>query len=305
MQNPSDLKIGIVGNCYFDEVYILERFPQPDDKVTAIDLKVNLGGSATNTAVGLAKLGIKPILISAIGNDKSGNLIYDELTIRNIDPSYLIKTDGQTGRTIILLDEKKTSTKIGFPGASAKLIHGLENSDVMDIEFDLIHLASVDLETASFIAKHANYRFLTLDFGARTLQASDDEINAFLPKLNIAFLNRNVFHRLYPNSKLEVQDLKELELPCNIVLTAGPKGMFSKVNGEVFYQGIYDVEVVDTTGAGDAAASAILWGTLLEKKWDDILKIASALAAIKIGTYGASNGHPTMEQINTFLENRE
>lgn len=295
------LFIGVIGNCYFDEIYRVDKFPEPDDKITAFDMKVSLGGSATNVSAGLAKLKLHPRLISAIGNDSAGENIRSELKSRKIDPSYLSRMKGQTGRTIILLEKDKTSTKIGYPGVCSDLKEALKFTKSVDEIFDIIHMASIRIDTAEMVMKNNFSQLLTLDFGARTLEASNEEIMEFLPKINLAFLNRNVFKRLYPKFKLEIADLEKIDFPCNVVITAGDTGLFAKIDGITYYQPIFKVKVVDTTGAGDAAAAVILWGYMNKKDWSENLKFGAAAAAIKLQTFGASNGHPTLEQVEKFI----
>ncbi|MFV2016733.1 MAG: carbohydrate kinase family protein, partial [Candidatus Heimdallarchaeota archaeon] len=264
--------IGVIGNCYFDEIYRVDKFPEPDDKITAFDMQVSLGGSATNVSAGLAKLKLYPRLISAIGNDTAGENIQTELKSRKIDASYLSKMSGQTGRTIILLENNKTSTKIGYPGVCSDLKKALKFTKSVDEIFDIIHMASIRIDTAEMVMQNNFSRQLTLDFGARTLEASNKEIMDFLPKIDLAFFNRNVFKRLYPNYQLDLESIDNIEFPCNVVITAGEDGLFAKIDDKAYFQPIYKVKVVDTTGAGDAAAAAILWGFLNQKDWTENLK---------------------------------
>ncbi|MHA2098573.1 MAG: carbohydrate kinase family protein [Candidatus Kariarchaeaceae archaeon] len=297
--------IGVIGNCYFDEIYRVDKFPELDDKITAFDMQVSLGGSATNVSAGLAKLKMHPRLISAIGNDKAGENIKEELKSRNIDSSYLTKRKGQTGRTIILLENNKSSTKIGYPGVCGDLQEALKFTKSVDETFDIIHMASIKISTAKMVIQNNFSTQLTLDFGARTLEASNEEILEFLPKINLAFFNRNVFKRLYPKSKLDLDGINAIEFPCNVVITAGKEGLFAKIDGKSHFQSIYKTKVVDTTGAGDAAAAAILWGYLNNKDWETNLKYGAAAAAIKLQTFGASNGHPTIEQLEKFITTKK
>lgn len=294
--------IGVIGNCYFDEIYRIDKFPKQDDKITATDMEVSLGGSATNVSAGLSKLGLYPRLISAIGNDTAGKNIPDELKARRIDASYLTKMKGQTGRTIILLEKNKSSTKIGYPGVCGDLKEALKFTKSMDETFDIIHMASVKIDTAEMVIKNNFSRQFTLDFGARTLEAANEEILEFLPKIDLAFFNRNVFKKLYPNALLNTKSIESIEFPCNTIITAGNEGIFAKIEGKTYFQPIFQVKVVDTTGAGDAAAAAILWGFTNDKDWELILEYAAAAAALKLQTFGASNGHASIEQIEKFIK---
>lgn len=87
-------------------------------------------------------------------------------------------------------------------------------------------------------------------------------------------------------------------LPC---VTLGEKGAMALVDGRIVYVEGFQIEVVDTTGAGDVFHGGFIYGLL--RDWDllDILRFANAAAALKCRSLGGRKGIPTLEEIQAFL----
>ncbi|MHA2503016.1 MAG: carbohydrate kinase family protein, partial [Candidatus Kariarchaeaceae archaeon] len=117
--------IAVIGNCYFDEIYSIDEFPEKDTKSIATSLKISLGGSATNTAAGLAALGVSTYLFTALGDDPDALRLFKKVRKKGILTQYITHLKGKSGRTIILLDKSKSSTKIGYQGVCSDLSESL------------------------------------------------------------------------------------------------------------------------------------------------------------------------------------
>lgn len=71
--------------------------------------------------------------------------------------------------------------------------------------------------------------------------------------------------------------------------------------GEVFSSPSYDVDVVDTLGAGDAFNGGFIAACLAEKDLQEATRWGNAAAALKIGKTGA-RGSPSREELLTLLD---
>ncbi|MHA1790063.1 MAG: carbohydrate kinase family protein, partial [Candidatus Helarchaeota archaeon] len=72
-----------------------------------------------------------------------------------------------------------------------------------------------------------------------------------------------------------------------------------------YYCETFKVDVKNTTGAGDAFSGGFLYALLKKKPIDEILKIASAVAANKIQYFGVRKGLPTEDELTQFLKEHE
>jgi len=107
-------------------------------------------------------------------------------------------------------------------------------------------------------------------------------------------------HEDLPQAGRAVLDLG----PRIVVQTEGVDGSYTVSPDDEFHTPAFEVDVIDTTGAGDVFHGAYLAG--LVKDWDlrRIATFASAVAAIHCTVLGNRKGIPSMEKVETFLRER-
>lgn len=289
--------VASIGNVYFDETYIIERYPEADEKVTARDVKIALGGSASNVSTALSNLDMDAYLFSKLGNDSTASELLQILVEKRIIVKYISKVKGNSGRTIILLDNKKQSTKIGYSGVCSTLTD-LQHLDALS-EFSHVHLASVRAEMIDMVLKKKGNASISVDIGAKTLEGDLSALRFNIDKVDLLFMNRGAFKKIY---NYQLTELHQLKLKPILFITAGEEGIYALDSGNVYREAAKEVIVVDTTGAGDAAAAAIIYGFLHGESVPVLLKRGVISATKKIQTYGASNGHITQEELEKQLQ---
>ena len=84
-------------------------------------------------------------------------------------------------------------------------------------------------------------------------------------------------------------------------ITLGDKGSITIAGEDIFQTPAFNVEVIDTTGAGDVFHGGYIYGLL--QKWDikKVVRFASAFAALKSQKLGGRAGIPTLEEVKSFL----
>ena len=85
---------------------------------------------------------------------------------------------------------------------------------------------------------------------------------------------------------------------AKIVLTLGEKGVKFKDGDLILEHGIFDVPVVDTTGAGDTFTGYFLGGLVQGYSYMEALRLASLASAIAVSRRGAESSIPFMEEVN-------
>ncbi|MGH2570921.1 MAG: carbohydrate kinase family protein, partial [bacterium] len=92
--------------------------------------------------------------------------------------------------------------------------------------------------------------------------------------------------------------------PRLVAITRGEKGCVAVAgrSGAPFEVPAFPVEVVDTTGAGDAFHAGAAWALLRGKTWEPALRFAAAVAACKCRHEGAREGLPRADEVGRFLD---
>ena len=94
----ADARILVVGDVMLDRYWWgkVDRIsPEAPVPVVLLDRSTAAAGGAANVAINIAGLGATPTLIGAVGNDADGSLLAAELSLRNVDPAYLLKLNGR------------------------------------------------------------------------------------------------------------------------------------------------------------------------------------------------------------------
>ena len=97
------LDVVCFGALNMDKLYRVNRIAREEEESVIGSFKESPGGSAANTAVGLARLGIKTGYIGKVSNDREGKLLLDNF-----------KTEGVDTRGVIVSKEDRSGVVIGF-----------------------------------------------------------------------------------------------------------------------------------------------------------------------------------------------
>ena len=88
-------------------------------------------------------------------------------------------------------------------------------------------------------------------------------------------------------------------------VTRGSEGYFwVGKEGKTGHQPAFDLDIVDTTGAGDAFHGAFAWALAQGRAVSECARIAAAVSALKCRRLGARSGLPTRDELDSFLAGR-
>ena len=111
-----------IGNINLDWICTLPHLPNPDEKVNITKLNIFPGGSASNFAASLARLGSAVAIYGHVGNDAEGREALRALNEEQVNTARVIREkDLATGFVIILVGEDGQSMKLRFRGANTRL----------------------------------------------------------------------------------------------------------------------------------------------------------------------------------------
>lgn len=299
-----------MGALLVDELGRTEKLPTENEEIFLDQLEIKPGGSAANTAVACSRLNLATGFIGAIGNDREGDFLLEDLKKENVDTSQLMKRmDAPTGKCIIITDRKESRHMYAFTGAGNRI-----DIDEKDTEYilnaDILHIAdliNVDpLIRAAEIASTTRSTQVALNPGGLIIGLGYSRIQRLLSLTNIYISSLEEAEKLYTMKDREamVQSLFNEGIET-VALTMGKQGCFIANPAEAHMISAFDVkEVVDTTGAGDAFSAGFLYGILNRYDLKTCGYCGNAVAALCIQEFGARNGVPTEEELKNYLRTR-
>nr|WP_300093583.1 ribokinase [Sedimentibacter sp.] len=290
-------KTVVVGSINVDLVFTSDIRPKAGETVMGSTFSTIPGGKGANQAVAASKLGASSTMIGCIGNDQNGEFSINNLNLMNVDTSCIKKTDNApTGVANIVVAEHDNSI-IVIAGANYEITkEDIDNCRDVILSADIVLLQlEIPLEVVEYTAqlcRKNNVRVLlnpapavelpkTLIENATYITPNEHELNIILGKQN----NVDETIKMYPNK---------------IIVTMGSKGVKYFDGSEMKLVPSYNVEVVDTTGAGDTFCGGLAAALVKGDKLEDAIKFANKAAAISITKLGAQSGMPTLEEFNNF-----
>jgi sugar/nucleoside kinase (ribokinase family) len=271
------------------------------------------GGSAANTIAALASLGGKGAFIGKVRDDQLGGIFRHDILSLGITYRTTPAADGpSTGRCLVFVTPDAHRTMQTFLGASAEL--GPE-----DVDEELIASSRVTylegylwdrprareaFAKAAGIAHQARHRVaLSLSDPFCVDRHRADFADLIDSHIDVLFANEDEIVSLYQVHSFDAA-LQRVRHHCEVaVLTRSEKGSVVVANSEIH---IVDaepaVQVIDTTGAGDAFAAGFLFGYTRGMGLDACARIGSVAAAEVISHFGARAETPLAHLVQKHLE---
>ncbi len=273
------------------------RLPKTGETVNSHEYAESHGGKAANQAVAAARLGARTALITRLGKDSIGQIAYDLFQNENLDVSQIIMDDAVgTGASFIILDQKGLQLITNYAGASARLnLKDIERAQpVLQAASTLLLQGEISAEISLFAAKLAGAKTLVI------LDPSPVEVFSGIKRFeNVDILtpNEQEAELLTGRSNPDAAMIAELTGVPTIVITRGADG------AEVFHRGKTThvpsprVEVVDTTGAGDAFNGAMAAGLDRGLDLNTAIEHACRCASFSVGRRFCIPSFPTLRDI--------
>ncbi len=299
------LDVVAIGNANVDIIMYVDKVPEEDEAIEAYDSIISAGGSASNYAVALARLGMKSGFIGRIGKDSFGEFIKKEFEKEGVDISNLIvDNEHPTGKVFIIVTRNGVRRMIAYRGANAYMSR--EDIDEKYVsKAKVVHVASIRKKLAEAIAEIASKYGITFSYdpGSIVCHYSIEELRPIFSHVKILYLNLRELECLTKVKDPESASKLLQYGPKLIVIKMGSKGSYLVLSEARIRVPPYKPrKVVDTTGAGDVFAAA-LTASLLKgySLWDSAL-FASVAAGIKVERKGARNGIPCEHEVLEIFE---
>ena len=296
-----------IGDTNVDLIVKVDHIPAHDEKVRGTLLGKFPGGIIGNFCAAAAKFGATTGVVTKLGKDEYGDLCLNDFAKRGINVAGLVQKENvDTYFCVIHLDStgEKALTIVQTSGF-------LPQKEEIDLEYvrgaRYVHMTTLDVDLANYVfgQLEGSGCVVSLDIEATSSKVDTSVWSTVLSKLDIAFPNLAGLQALTGQQDSEQGARYLLDRGVKIVVvTCGSQGVRIYREQYSYEHPIYQVDVKDTTGAGDCFNAVFI--ACLSKSWpiERAAKYASAAAAISIQSVGAREGLPACDEVEAFLKKR-
>jgi len=289
------------GALNVDRLYRVNRIAREDEESYIIGFKEASGGSAANTAVGLARLGLKTGFIGKVSDDREGKLLIRDFEKEGVDTKGIVILRGdRSGVVAGFVDRKGERALYVDPGVNDFLqFEEIDLKYTQNTEF--LHLTSFVGEKPfraqkNLIKTLSNVR-ISFDPGELYTRKGPASLLPIIKSSSILFLNRNEM-KMLTGEEYEKGSKILLKKGAGIVaVKLGNKGCHVTDGKESHMVEPYKVKVVDTTGAGDAFCAGFLYGLMEKKDLHECGRLGNFVASKCITKAGAREGLPKVSDL--------
>ena len=294
-----------IGSFAIDYLCVTDNYPREDEKLEVDALEMQGGGNVATACVAAGRLGGNVCYHGAVGSDENTQLILEELRREKINTDHVEIKKGKNPVAFVIINRKNSTRTIVY---SKKQVPSFDYEDVNTKIISECRVLLIDFyyEKASLKAsKEAQKLGIPVVLDAERVTPLTDEILRNTSHV-VASKNFALEFTASPqdrNPDKVLDDFSQKTICPFIFITLGPDGVigFDRKNNKKYSQNAFEIDVFDTTGAGDVFHGA--FSLFLSRKYsiDDILKYASACSAIKCRELGGRKGIPTMNEVQDFL----
>jgi sugar/nucleoside kinase (ribokinase family) len=303
---PEPAKVVGIGSCGVDYFAIVPRLLGPEEKINADRLEIHAGGVTGNNLTQVGRLGVSAAWLGLIGDDDAGRLITKAFADDGLDLSGIETIKGEQSTFVwIPVDAQGERCIYMFPNINGKLsaaqVRTLFTEHIMKARHfhtEASQLPLPPIKQGMQIANAAGVRVIfDLDvapsYFAQANLGSAEELTATLHLVDVLKPCKAAAREITGESDYEKMASKLLALgPKLVALTMGADGCLIASSEKMVHIPPFKVNVVDSTGAGDAFMGGLSYGLLQEWDAQRVGTFANACAAICCTKVGArSMGH--------------
>jgi len=291
-----------VGLNATDTIIRLPHFPSFNSKVEFRVSEVLPGGQVATAVTACARWGLRARYVGKIGDDGAGQLQQNELRSSGIEAHWIVVPDCQSQSSFILVDEDTGErTVLWKRDPRLELLPSdLQRDWIMRAK--LLHVDGHDCPSATQAAQWARSAGIPV---TADLDNRYPGVEALLEQVDYAITSQEFPARIMGQSDLLLSlPAMASRFGCRLVAaTLGADGVLAWDGHRFHYVPAFDLQPVDTTGAGDVFHAAFAYGLLNGQDSPQILEFGCAAAGLSCLGMGARGGIAAIEEINRLMIN--
>jgi ribokinase len=272
-------RIIVAGSLNQDLFCYVDHLPRRGETLASLDVHRQLGGKGFNQAVALRRLGAEVEMVGAVGSDEAGRAFEAQLDSLGIGRRLLHRLEAPTGLAMITVDAEGDNTIVLAPGAnvalSPELVEKLPEADALMVQGELRPATTI--------------RAVELARGVRVVNPAPAslELSPAIALADVVVANEGEAADMGGVDRMQGMGA------AAVVVTLGSRGALL----DNTLVPAPRVEVVDSTGAGDAFCAALTLALVEGRELEEAMAFANRAGAAACLRQGTSEAMPTRAEV--------
>jgi len=270
-----------------------------------------VGGNGASTALALAKLGVPVRLLGAVGRDREGDGLMEILSRAGVDTAAVGRVDAATPASVVLVNEAGDRRILHRPGASQEaFVEPVTFGPGMIAGMSHFHLCSLFIlprmrahAAATLAGARAAGLTTSLDTNWDAQGRWMQDLESSMPHLDLLFMNEDEARM--------ITGFSDPARAAGVVREKGARAVVVKLSGNgcaIFTEDremccpAFDVDAIDTTGAGDCFVAGFLAALRKGATYEQAGRFANGVAALTVQSIGAAENVPAYEETEAWIQ---
>lgn len=291
-------RIVVVGSINMDLVTQASRFVGPGETILGEDFVTVPGGKGANQAVAAARLDAEVALVGATGDDAFGASLRTGLAAEGIDLTHVSSLADCASGTASITVAGGENQIIVVPAANARVtpVQVERAQDLIERADAVLVQMEIPLDAVEATLRLGHKLGVPVILNPAPAQ---ELLKTWLMLARYVTPNQHELAILLgADPSVDFRELMRRS-PCPVVLTRGGDGAWFREDAEPTHQPAFEVDVVDSTGAGDTFNAAL--AVFLHEGLQIAVRKASAAAAMSVAKLGAQGGMPRLAELEDWL----
>jgi ribokinase len=299
--------IVVFGSINADLTARVDRFPQPGETLAGLSFAAAPGGKGANQALAARRAGAVVSMVGAVGSDPLAAKALSGLASGGVDIDNVRRVDTPTGVAMIQVDAQGQNSIVVVRGANDEVVATAVPDSALGPTTTLVLQLEVPLAAVYDIAARAHARGAHVVLNAAPAAAMPD---ALLSLLDVLIVNEHEAEALAATRNVPLLPepfavAMHQRFRCATIVTLGPRGVVAAKTGAILRAAAPPVDVVDTTGAGDAFVGAFAAALDRGALWRRALAEGVAAGSLACARAGAQAALPMAKAISQLADKVE
>jgi len=301
-------KIVVLGSFVVDLTSRAPHLPVPGETVLGTRFKMGPGGKGGNQGVAARRAGADAVMITKVGDDVFGRMAIDNFANEGFDTGFiLIDDEHETGTALIMVDENTGQNKILVVGGACahftdddikRITPTIQDADILLTQLEI----NMDATQAAIdIASRAG---VDIVLNTAPVQPVPDEMLKKVTYVTPNEVEASILTGVNVKTPADAANAARVFLDKGVrgvIITLGEQGVFVTDGQRDELIPPYHVDVVETTGAGDAFSGAFVCALAEDMDLFEAARFGNAAGALSVTKLGTAPAMPYRTDIDAFI----